>query len=79
MLSKAFLSCLLFIPIAYGVRSLSENEVIRLLIAVPLSALIYFSIQGWLFKNPLIDEAFVYARTKGWIPAVLNKRKGRIQ
>ncbi|WP_319227392.1 flippase [Draconibacterium orientale] len=79
MLSKAFLSCLLFIPIAYGVRSLSENEVIRLLIAVPLSALIYFSIQGWLFKNPLIDEAFVYARTKVWIPAVLNKRKGRIQ
>ena len=75
LLFKALLSCLLFIPIAYGVRTISDNAIICLLIAVPLSALVYFSIQGWIFKNPLIDEAFVFARTKGWIPAVLVKRK----
>lgn len=75
MLSKAFLSCLLFIPIAYGVRTVSENEIICLLIAVPLSALVYFGVQTWIFKNPLIDEAFVVAKTKGWIPAVIVKAK----
>ena len=76
MLLKALLSCILFIPIAYGVRTISDNEVICLLIAVPLSALVYFSIQGWIFENPLINEAFVFARTKGWIPtAFVNREK----
>nr|WP_319569916.1 flippase [uncultured Draconibacterium sp.] len=79
ILSKAFLSCLLFIPIAYGVRTISDNEVIRLLIAVPLSALVYFGIQAWIFKNPLIGKAFAFARTRGWIPTALNGRKGRIK
>ncbi|QIA08543.1 flippase [Draconibacterium halophilum] len=75
LLIKACVASILFIPIAYGVRSISENEIIRLLLAIPTAALVYFSIQSWVFKNPLINEAFVYAETKGWIPAFLMKRK----
>jgi len=75
LLVKAIVTCFLFIPIAYGVRSISENEIICLLIAIPFSALVYFSIQSRVFKNPLLGEAYVFAKNKGWIPAIFIKKQ----
>lgn len=68
MAVKALFSCLFFIPIAWLLRRQFDETIIRLIIAIPFAALVYFLIQTIAFKNPLMKEAIVFVRKKGWSP-----------
>ncbi|MGW8302480.1 MAG: hypothetical protein ACWGNO_10435 [Desulfobacterales bacterium] len=65
MAIKAMFSCLLFIPVAWIIRVNIHDTLLRLLLAIPVSALGYFIIQTLAFKNPLMKEAILYIREKG--------------
>lgn len=64
MAVKAILSSLFFIPVAWMLRINTHDTLLRLLIAIPVSALGYFIIQTLAFKNPLMQEAILFIRRK---------------
>lgn len=61
---KAIFACVTFIPLAYFLRIYISDTIIRLLIAIPVSAGFYFLIQTIAFKNPLIYEGILLVRNK---------------
>lgn len=64
MVWKAFLSCLVFIPIAWLLRLWINDDIFRLCIAIPVSAIAYFSIQIIVFKNTLTKEALMLIKNR---------------
>lgn len=61
---KSFLACIIFIPLAYQIRLYFDDTVLRLIIAIPTAALLYFLIQTYIFKDPLVKEAMALLRNK---------------
>jgi O-antigen/teichoic acid export membrane protein len=53
---KSSLSCVFFIPIAIMIRQLNFNNVIVLLVAIGASALSYFCIQYFIFKDKYFKQ-----------------------
>lgn len=56
---KAVFSCGIFIPLAWFLRVYFSDTIIRLLIAITVSAVFYFLIQNFVFRNPLIREGIL--------------------
>lgn len=56
---KSIIACLIFIPIAYFLRLNFDDTLVRLIIAIPLTSILYFLIQFFIFKNSLIKEGIV--------------------
>jgi len=53
---KALLTSLLFIPIYYLIYSFGFDTFITLLLGIPASILLYFSLQYWLWRNVLVVD-----------------------
>lgn len=61
---QALIACIIFIPLAYLLRQYINDAIIRLIIAIPISAILYFFTQAFIFKNPLIKEGLVMIQNK---------------
>src|SRR5690606_8596386 len=55
-IGEALLSCAPFIPISMLIRLLDIHPLLGFFLAVGASAICYFVIQYWIFRNQLIDE-----------------------
>nr|WP_319999853.1 flippase [uncultured Draconibacterium sp.] len=61
---KAIVSSIFFLPIAYLLRPIIANPIVVLLIAIPSSALVYFTVQTKIFKNEMLKEAWLVLKQK---------------
>lgn len=61
---KAIVSSMFFLPIAYLLRPIIANPIVVLLIAIPSSALVYFTVQTKIFKNEMLKEAWLVLKQK---------------
>lgn len=55
---KSALTCLIFIPIALLLRTYQTETILRLFMAITSSAILYFLIQFFIFKNQHIKEVY---------------------
>jgi len=55
-IGEALLSCAPFIPISMLIRPLDIHPLLGFFLAIGASAICYFVIQYWIFRNQLIDE-----------------------
>ncbi len=55
-IGEALLSCAPFIPVGMLIRPLHIHPLFGLSLAIGLSAVCYFVIQHWVFRNQLVDE-----------------------
>jgi len=53
---KALLTSLLFIPVYYLIYGFGFDAIITLLLGIPLSILLYFSLQYWVWRNDLVTD-----------------------
>jgi len=58
---KAFLACLIFVPVALVVRGVFVSDFVRLGVEVVMCAGLYFGIQIFVFKEVLVRGVFLRA------------------
>jgi O-antigen/teichoic acid export membrane protein len=64
MLFKAFLTCLLFYPIHWSIRTLGLNDIQMVVIGVPISIMLFFGIHIWVWKENYVKDLFTLIRQK---------------
>ncbi|MBE0649545.1 MAG: flippase [Bacteroidales bacterium] len=62
---KALVASLLFLPVAYGLRSIHTLLLPGLLAAVLVSAVLYFFVQIFVFREPMVREVLRMNKFKG--------------
>lgn len=57
---QILLSCVLFVPVIYIIRTLFTNQILILLAAIPVCALLYFLMLSKIFKNDILIQTGRY-------------------
>lgn len=71
LLVNALLCSLLFIPLVWLIRHVSDSALIRLLISIPVCTLVYLVAQLTLFKNNLVkDGMFFLIKKMGYVKSI---------